>query len=369
MPRPSGTTDRLIGIELLRFGAALGVLIWHYQNFMIGAPGHHAYAMADQPLYVPLAPLYLYGDHGVALFWCISGFIFAWKYRETIRAGRVSFGRFIWLRFSRLYPLHLATLLIVAALNGLYFARHGEYFIYAVNDLKHFVLNVFFASYWGFQADKSFNGPIWSVSVEILVYFLFFAVSRRVRGSIWTDIATIVLASIAYSALRRFAGIKLEVFGAITFFYIGTATCELHARLSPRAVWPLVAIVAGCCALVATHVLKVAGASLVLFPAAILLCQLIVRPHTARAAGAIEALGNLTYGSYLVHFPMQIAIVLVLERWGIPAETLFYGPYLLPAYLILVLGLSVAVFHGFERPAQNWLRRFGSARTEPVVGS
>jgi peptidoglycan/LPS O-acetylase OafA/YrhL len=367
---------RLIGIELLRFVAALGVLVWHYQNFTIGAPGHPAVVLAAQPLYFLLAPLYTYGNSGVELFWCISGFIFTWKYLDTIASRRVSFGRFLWLRFSRLYPLHFATLLLVAGLNGLYFARHGEFFIYPINDLKHFLLNLGFASYWGFQADKSFNGPIWSVSVEILAYFLFFGVSRLGRGNLWTDIGVVILASIAYAGLRRFAGIKLEVFGAITFFYIGAAACRIHGVLvtlpadrERRAGWGLLGIVLAACALVSTHVLNIAGASLVLFPAAILLSQLAIRPRTAGTAAAIGAVGNLTYASYLIHFPIQIAMVLVLEGWSIPAAGLFYGPWLLPAYLTLVLGLSVPVFHGFERPAQSWLRDFGRRRTKPALGS
>ena len=359
--------DRLIGIELLRFGAAVAVLVWHYQNFLIGSPGHPDLVRGAQPLSFLLAPLYAYGNSGVELFWCLSGFIFTWKYIEPIHAGAVSFARFIWLRFSRLYPLHFATLLLVAALNAFYFARHGEYFIYPVNDLKHFLLNLGFASYWGFQADRSFNGPIWSVSVEILVYFLFFAVSRARRGNLWTDIGMTILASIAYAGLRRFAGIKLEVFGAVTFFYIGAATCRIHAMLIVRsdrraAIATTLGIVLVSGALVGTGLLKIAGASLAMFPAAILAFQLAVRPSSARVAAAIEAVGNLTYASYLLHFPLQIALVLVLESLSIPASDLFYGPWLLPVYLILVLGLSVPVFQWFERPAQTLLRGFGRPR-------
>ena len=59
--------DRLIGIELLRFAAAFGVLIWHYQNFLIGAPGHPAVIMEAQPLYALVGPLYVHGASGVRL--------------------------------------------------------------------------------------------------------------------------------------------------------------------------------------------------------------------------------------------------------------------------------------------------------------
>lgn len=360
---------KLIGIELLRFAAAFGVLVWHYQNFMIGGSDSAGFVREAQPLYALLAPLYAYGNSGVELFWCISGFIFTWKYLEQINAGGVSFGRFLMLRFSRLYPLHFATLLLAAILNGIYFAGHGSYFIFQVNDLKHFLLNLGLASNWGFQTDRSFNGPIWSVSAEILVYFLFFGLSRFRRGNVWTDIGVAVIASAAYALLRRHAGIKLEVFGAITFFYIGAAACRVHGMLAALptrrqrlATVGLAGAVLVACLLVRIGALKIAGASLAMFPAAILLVQFAVRPRSRRAEAAIGAVGNLTYASYLIHFPMQIAIVLLLENWGIAMPGLFYGPWLLPAYLALVLGASVVVFHGLERPTQSWLRGLGRQR-------
>ena len=371
MPPRGAGDDRLVGIELLRFAAAFGVLIWHYQNFLIGALDHPEFIRSSQPFWAVLAPLYSYGNAGVQLFWCISGFIFTWKYLAPINAGSVSLGRFLWLRFSRLYPLHLVTLLLVAALNAAYFAGHGSYFLYQVNDLRHFLLNLGFASYWGFQSDYSFNGPIWSVSVEILVYVLFFGLCRLWRGTLWTDIGVVIAASIAYAMLRRFGGIKLEVFGATTFFYIGAATCRIYAMLGAhrqgRVAFVLAGVVALSCLLVALGALKIAGASLALFPAAILLAQVAIRPRSERAVAAIAAVGNLTYASYLLHFPLQLALVLVLERAGVAAADWFHGPWLLLVYLALVLGLSALVFHGFERPAQNWLRRLGQAQRDAAV--
>ncbi len=365
--RPGGPdNDRLIGIELLRFAAAFGVLVWHYQNFATVSVAERPFVMEAQPLYWLLAPLYAYGNAGVELFWCISGFIFTWKYLQPIRAGGVSFGHFLMLRFSRLYPLHLATLLLVAGLNAAYRARHGAYFIYPVNDLRHFLLNLGFASQWGFQTDRSFNGPIWSVSVEVLVYFLFFGISRIWRGAVWSDIAIALAASALYGLLRKQMDIKLEVFGAVTFFYIGAATCHgyrwLESTQATRqrlVAWALLAVAVATCTLLAAHVLKIAGASLVLFPAAILLVQLTVRPRTPWLVSVIAGFGNLTYASYLIHFPLQIAMILLLENRGLVISDWFYGPLLLPAYLALVLGLSVPVYQGFERPAQSWLRGLG----------
>ena len=355
--------ERLVGIELLRFTAALAVLVWHFQNFWLPGSATEVFSRSAQPYAWLLAPFYLYGQAGVQLFWCISGFIFTWKYQVPIHERNVSFGRFAWWRLSRLYPLHLATLLIVAGLNTVYFWHHGEYFVYQTNNLKHFLLQLAFASQWGFQDDNSFNGPVWSVSVEIPVYLLFFFLTRRWRGSFWTDAAVVVLASIAYQTLRQGAHVKLEIFGAITFFYLGAATYRLWVWALADAVrqrwttWSAAVAVMAMCAAVALHVLKMAGAGLAMFPAAILFVQLAVRPASRSAAKTMEFIGNLTYASYMTHFPLQIAMVLGFEAMGARLADYFATWWLLPLYLGIVMVLAPAVYFGFERPAQAWMRR------------
>ena len=54
------------------------------------------------------------------------------------------------------------------------FSLNGAYFIYQFNDFRHFLLNLCFAQSWGFEYGLSFNGPTWSVSIEILLYVVFF---------------------------------------------------------------------------------------------------------------------------------------------------------------------------------------------------
>jgi peptidoglycan/LPS O-acetylase OafA/YrhL len=60
------------------------------------------------------------GECGVWIFWCISGFIFSWKYRDTISGRSVGGRTFFVFRLSRLYPLHLVTL--VPLYDDLFFA-------------------------------------------------------------------------------------------------------------------------------------------------------------------------------------------------------------------------------------------------------
>lgn len=130
------------------------------------------------PLAEWIFPLYAKGYLAVDLFFSLSGFVFYWLYSKRVSEGAISAGKFTFLRFSRLYPLHFATLLIVAVSQLWLVKTGGSYFVYPNNDEKHFLLNLFFASSWGIERGYSFNGPVWSVSVEILLYALFFAFCR-----------------------------------------------------------------------------------------------------------------------------------------------------------------------------------------------
>ena len=359
---PAG--DKLIGLEALRFIAAFAVLVWHYRHFLYVGLEPSGFVRENEPFHVLLAPFHIYGYAGVELFWCISGFIFAWKYGETLRKGGMSLTRFMVLRFSRLYPLHLVTLLAVAAGQWLYFHDHGQYFLYGLNDLKHFLLSLAFASYWGFQDGQSFNGPSWSISAEILVYVLFFALSRRITPGLWSAVAITVGVSVVASLLRTTIDLKLAIFGAATFFYLGVVTSHLHALIEARpraehARYALLslAVVIVSVALVYAGVLKIAGASLVLFPALILLFQRVLPRARGGTATALGFLGDLTYASYMIHFPLQLGFVMLMERAGIDIRPLFYTHGFFLAYILTVFGLARLVFRGFERPAQTAMRR------------
>jgi peptidoglycan/LPS O-acetylase OafA/YrhL len=78
-------TDKLLGLEVIRFISALSVLIWHYQHFFYIEDMPANFIREQQPFYEFLSLFYNYGGSGVQVFWCVSGFIFFWKYREQGR--------------------------------------------------------------------------------------------------------------------------------------------------------------------------------------------------------------------------------------------------------------------------------------------
>jgi peptidoglycan/LPS O-acetylase OafA/YrhL len=70
--------------------------------------------------------------------------------------------------------------------------------------------------------------------------------------------------------------------------------------------------------------------------------------------GALVAAGNMTYSSYLLHFPIQLVIVLCFAAAGRPVPV--YSGALFAVYLLTTLLLSYFTFRFFEAPAQRLIR-------------
>src|ERR1700704_557164 len=89
---PPARANILLGLEVLRFLAAFAILVFHYRHFAYVADKPVDLVYARLPLYDWLHVFYDAGQYGVWVFWCISGFIFFWKYRDAI-ADRLIGGR------------------------------------------------------------------------------------------------------------------------------------------------------------------------------------------------------------------------------------------------------------------------------------
>ena len=90
------------------------------------------------------------------------------------------------------YPLHFATLIIVTLLLFANWIINSSFQInpFHHNDIYHFVLQLFFISSWGFENGHSFNTPIWSVSIEIAIYGVFFLLMDYLKKfKLWLTIS------------------------------------------------------------------------------------------------------------------------------------------------------------------------------------
>jgi peptidoglycan/LPS O-acetylase OafA/YrhL len=283
----------------------------------------------------------------------ISGFIFFWKYSAAINEGRVSAYRFFVLRFSRLYPLHFVTLIIVALLQLIYIRTHGTSFIYSNTDTFHFALQLAFASNWLNELPETFNGPIWSVSTEVLVYAFFLVVVSFLRPSL----ILCVVVALAAKAASHFH--PENAFECAQYFFIGGAVQAVAGSLPHR--YKLIAFgvcVLGLCLSIGSHFRfgSIVGFSFFVVVSFALLDEVI----SLRRSRVVKV-GDLTYASYLLHFPVQLAVVLAIDALGL-SRNLFLAPAALAAFILGTFGLAWIVFRAFEMPAQDalravWLRR------------
>src|SRR6201996_2114381 len=349
---PMPSPNKLLGLEALRFLAAFAVLIWHYQHFAFVADVPVNLVKDQLPLYSLLQPFYLAGRYGVWVFWCISGFIFFWKYRDAISDRSMPGWTFLVFRLSRLYPLHIVTLLIVALLQAIYLRGHGYFFVYQANDLGHFILQVFMASNWIGQINNSFNGPIWSISVEVLVYLVFFFTLRFVTRSAWLNVLVIAL---SLNVSGQFAA-------CLAFFYAGGLAAIIRqsltsARLTAaleRVAWLAVTAVPASIWLFALQAWVVDWVILLSYTPILLFALTGPIALPAPIAKSIEIAGNMTYSSYLLHFPIQLVIALGLAMSGIPIP--FYDGWFFLSFVTVTLVASYLTYRYFEAPAQALLR-------------
>lgn len=146
------SNSRVNEIDLLRFFAALAVVLYHY-----AFRGYAADNLNIMP-YPLLAPIAKYGFLGVELFFMISGFVI------LMTAANGSLKGFIVSRIVRLYPAFWACCTITFALTLVIGAPHF------FTNWHEYLVNMTLLS--GFLGVPSMDGVYWSLFVEMRFYAL-----------------------------------------------------------------------------------------------------------------------------------------------------------------------------------------------------
>lgn len=347
--------DRLYALDALRGFAALSVVLWHWQHFFYVGSTPGGFDRESQPLFHFFSVFYKHGSLAVELFFGISGFVFFWLFSQRIADGSLSPRSFFVDRFSRLYPLHLATFALVAMLQFFYARDHASYFVYPDNDLYHAALNLLLASAWGFEKGWSFNAPIWSVSVEVLLYGVFFLLCLCGRCKLILIPLLIGLGALLHSNLQYFKlGVGLFAFfcGGSAYIFLSTSLASLGERKS-LGLSLAMTIVAWGYAWVAPAPDKMILIGVV-FPLSVATLAAIGFAYRGFLKH-LAPVGDLSYASYLLHFPLQIVFALAVDSLGYE-RTIFYSPWMLMLFMAVLIPLSMASHHFFEVPIQRTLR-------------
>lgn len=367
----------------LRAFAAFWVLLFHLKNGLI----------ATFPDFAPLLRLVVgTGYLGVDLFFVLSGFIISYTYAERFRAFDLAqYGRFLWARLARIYPVHLVTLIavvifisVVKVLPDMPLPQPERY------TLGRLLENLLLLHGWAFPIEKSWNVPAWSISVEWLAYLLFPLVTlavATVRQPIL--ILTVILAlfglqAMIYGATDHRGTVSYGLARLAVEFPAGCLLYQLYRQgCWSKAVWGAIVIGISLCAallllLDMQGILRGAGGELALFvvpPAALaamvygLACE--ERAPISRWLSRPTMLfwGRASYSLYMVHF-----VLIMMLTWFLPWAELatqdFWTRFtVLAALVVAILGASAATYRFIEVPSRRWMRRLApDPEPAPVLG-
>ncbi|MCJ2187861.1 acyltransferase family protein [Novosphingobium beihaiensis] len=332
MHSPVKRLERLDGLRGL---AACGVaFLYHPQSLFTAS------ALAGAP-----RPLLWFQDWGwtmVDLFFLISGYVFAHVYLQGEGLTREKLGGFAVARVARLYPLHLAALLLCAAL----------FWAVPANTLTAFAANMLMLQAFVQPVGHTFNGPSWSISVEVVCYVLFALGATGGRRTLRWVTALAIVGALAHFILQGRPGGPWVGDGlprGLAGFFLGQVLWRMRGRLAGTPVLLLV------CIFLFGLLLDMGGMSPLLplclcaWPALLLLA--LRAPWMGSAP--MRWLGERSYTIYLVHAPL----LMLVERWWVPADSGMAAVWAVTAgFAAAVLLLSDLCYRFFEMPARRAIR-------------
>lgn len=347
---------RYYGIDLLRFLAALAVVLYHFTY-----RGFHADHLSPVE-YPRLGSFFKYGYLGVELFFIISGYV------VLMSAQGKTVNQFFISRVTRLYPAYWVactlTFLVVWLLGPRPQAAGWSPILAAPGQA--YLPNMLMLN--DFMGYPHVDGVYWTLTIELLFYF-WIAVAIAFG---WLRHLPLVLAVwLGYAALAG-TGYGKGIFMIVLFprfapfFSAGMVFYLLQTNQGRR--WQLYALLAGAFALSMRSGKTVAMEYATLFQDAFsvpLVCGVIALffvlflllthrkfqlPHRAWLAWA----GALTYPIYLLHHNMGY---IVLQRLGSSVNK-----HVLLAGMLLVLGglaygLHTIVERRYSRPLGQRLQQ------------
>ena len=353
-------SDGMLHLDALRFFAACAVVAWHWSASIQLATG------SDPREFVRFLTL------AVDLFFIISGIVMFNVYFRRMVDG-ASFLKFMKHRIARLYPLHLATFLIMLAFSAAAFRlhlpiRHPEMF-----DYRGILPNLFLLQSFPVPYGSTFNFPAWSISAEMVCYTLLPVAFFFCRRLPWLPI---LLALLGIVILTAHSGLtwtewaaQYSFLRALPAFLFGIALGRYSSLLKripvPHLLLPVSAVL-----FLASGFLGLSRIFSLLFVYAIVTSAYAadVQKRPSRFIIAVAPLGLLTYSIYMLHIVYQniaIRFLQVFFHLSRPANNVAVVLSFLP-----LLVLAYLSYKYFEIPARRWISSFtGFRKTAPSQAS
>ena len=347
----------------------------------------------------------------VDFFFVLSGFVIAANYRERLATG-FGVGRFMLLRFGRLYPLHLAVLLayVLTELLVLSARGPGTPFHHAPftgqTSVPALVTNLLLIQSLGFHRGETWNTVAWSISTEFWTYLAFAALMVSIHRRLNLAVTAAACGAAAFLVFRpampdvaaRWESLARCLYG----FAVGVLLYSAFERLdrqwdTPRraALFTALEIVAAFLAMWFVATVRVRG-TYALAPLAFAPAVLVFAFDAGWMSRVLQRrpfvlVGTLSYSIYMIHRFLQVHVLepaaVAIERaahvrlftwgteFGLPRR--FWGARTLEGDLFTVLMLAVLIacawltYRWIEAPGRRLVReRLGTRepRATTVAG-
>lgn len=315
----------------------------------------------------------------VELFFVLSGFVIYNAYANNIKTGK-DLLRFQFLRFGRLYPVHLLFLLIFLGVECMKYILSTRYGIsspnstpFVINNGSAFTAHLFLAQALGITDHVgSFNSPSWSISTEFYTYLLFALIILKLykwRVAAFTGVLVVSYIFMRIPELNRFSYALTCLVGFSSGCLISVLISRQKFKLPGFA--PLIPIIA---LLFFLSLFPVGQLYPLIFIISAALIYTLVKSKDGFVKkilrlGIFKRLGEISYSIYMSHFLiLWIAnqfIRVVLKR----PETVINGesfPQLtfnetIIAYIIVIsatLLTSMFTYKFVEKPFRERSRAF-----------
>jgi peptidoglycan/LPS O-acetylase OafA/YrhL len=312
----------------------------------------------------------------VDFFFVLSGFVIAAGYEERLARG-FGIGRFMLLRFGRLYPLHMVMLAAFVALD---LARGQPLPQDAFGALLARALLLHGS---GFFETRIWNTPSWTISSEFLAYLVFALAVALWRGRAWRSMLPVVLVA----AVLIYAGVGslsvtlgYEMPRCLYGFGAGVLTWHLFMRFRRDIPGGTGAEVVTLAAVILFVSLAGTGPWSMLAPVVFSAAVLVFAPQRGLASRVLASkpmvfLGTLSYSIYMIHLFLAFRMAEAL-RWAAEAGFRFVelmaaskwaGDAALLVYLAIVIGVSALTYRFIEAPGRRYVRGLAGERAETQI--
>lgn len=332
-------------------------------------------------------PLTRHGYLFVDFFFVLSGFVIAHAYRERI-GSLGDAGRFLVRRVGRVWPLHLAILaaFVAVELCRLWFRFDAVPPFSGDRAPEYLITNALLIQAFGIHSHLTWNGPAWSISVEMGCYVLF-ALMLLSAPRRFTPIA-ILLAAAGALIVLAFAPRYMNTtynFGFPRAAYGFLLGC-LVQRIWSAAPDPGQGLVrwlepASLIAAVA-YVWLARGPWTVLAPLIFAVCIWVFASEAGRVSRWLSVrpllrLGHWSYSIYMTHM-LVITVMLILARRldimvgrRIDFGSVWLNDLFALAVIGVIIALSAVTYRWVETPGRDWVnswvRRREARRMPPPL--